>query len=277
MRRIDSHHHLWRLARGDYGWLTPDLQPLYRDFEPADLATHLRAHGISATILVQAAETDAETDFLLGLAAGTPWIAGVVGWTDIEAPAAPARIAALARNPLLVGLRPMLQDLADDDFILRPSVRPALQALQASGLRLDALVRPRHLSRLVRLRQILPDLPIVIDHGAKPPIADGRLGPWADDLRAVAADGVTCCKLSGLVTEAGKGWTIAQLKPFVDTILSAFGPQRVMWGSDWPVLELAAGYDGWTQASDALLEGLSPSDRAAVLGGTAGRFYGLES
>jgi L-fuconolactonase len=277
MRRIDSHQHFWRLDRGDYDWLTPDLAPLYRDFGPEDLAPHLAALGIAASVVVQAAETDAETDYLLGLAAAKPWIAGVVGWTDLEAPGAPARIAALAGNPALLGLRPMMQDMADDDYILRPSVRPALEAMGAAGLRLDALVRPRHLPRLVELRQRLPELPIVVDHGAKPGIAEGAMHPWAAALRAVAADGVTCCKLSGLVTEAGADWTVERLRPFVDVILSAFGPARVMWGSDWPVLTLAASYDGWREATDRLLDGLSAADRAAVLGGTAARFYGLEA
>lgn len=277
MRRIDSHQHFWRLARGDYDWLTADLGALYRDFEPADLAPLLAAHGISATVVVQAAETDAETDFLLGLAAATPWIAAVVGWTDLEAPGAAGRIAALAGNPALVGLRPMLQDMADDGYILRPSVAPALAAMGAAGLRLDALVRPRHLPRLVELRQRFPELPMVVDHGAKPGIADGALQPWASALQEVAADGVTCCKLSGLVTEAGADWTVERLKPFVDMIFSAFGPSRVMWGSDWPVLTLAADYEGWAEATDRLLDGLSAADRAAVLGGTAARFYGLEA
>lgn len=277
MRRIDSHQHFWRLARGDYDWLTPDLGSLYRDFAPADLAPLLAARGISATVVVQAAETDAETDFLLGLAASTPWIAAVVGWTDLEAPGAADRIAALAGNPALVGLRPMLQDLADDGYILRPSVQPALEAMRPAGLRLDALVRPRHLPCLVELRQRFPDLPMVVDHGAKPGIAEGALQPWATALRAVAADGVTCCKLSGLVTEAGADWTVERLRPFVDVILSAFGPSRVMWGSDWPVLTLAADYGGWTEATDRLLSGLSAAERDAVLGGTAARFYGLEA
>jgi len=277
MRRIDSHQHFWRLARGDYEWLTPELGVLYRDFEPADLAPLLAAHGISATVVVQAAETDAETDFLLGLAAATPWIAAVVGWTDLEAPGAAGRIAVLAGNPALVGLRPMLQDMADDGYILRPSVAPAHAAMGAAGLRLDALVRPRHLPHLVEFRQRFPELPMVVDHGAKPGIADGALQPWAAALQAVAADGVTCCKLSGLVTEAGADWTVERLKPFVDTILSAFGPSRVMWGSDWPVLTLAADYGGWAEATDRLLDGLSAADRAEVLGGTAARFYGLEA
>jgi L-fuconolactonase len=274
--RIDSHQHFWRLARGDYGWLTPALAPLHQDFEPADLLPLLNARGIVATVAVQAAETDAETDFLLAMARGTPWIGGVVGWTDLVAPTAPDRIDALAAQPKLVGMRPMLQDLADDDFVLRPSVRPALSAMERTGLRLDALVRPRHLPRLVALRNQHPGLPIVIDHCAKPLFDRDAFGTWATDLRAVASDGLTCCKLSGLVTEAGPGWTVDMLRPVFETVLDAFGPERLMWGSDWPVLNLAAEYEQWADATDRLLAGLPPSAREAILGGTATRFYGLK-
>ena len=277
MQRIDSHQHFWRLSRGDYGWLTPDLAPLYRDFAPADLAPLLKAHGIARCIAVQAAETAAETQHLLDLADENPWIAAVIGWTDLEAADAPQRIAAMARQARLKGLRPMLQDHPDDRFILRPSVQPALHAMCRHGLRLDALIRPRHLPFVAALRTLHPDLPIVIDHAAKPAITAGTLAPWRQHMLAVAADGITCCKLSGLLTEAGPAWSVAQLQPFVDTIIEAFGPGRVMWGSDWPVLTLAAGYGEWADATDALLVGLAASDRAAILGGTAARFYGLEA
>ena len=274
--RIDSHQHFWRLSRGDYGWLTPDLGALHRDFEPEHLAPLLATNGISATILVQAAETDAETDFLLDVAARTPFVAAVVGWVDLAAADAPGRIAALARNPRLKGLRPMLQDMADDDFILSDAVAPALAAMVQHGVRLEALVRPHHLPRLARLRQRFPELPVVIDHAAKPGFPISSTSDWARDLAAVAADGVTCCKLSGLVTEAGEGWTAALLSPCVDIILDLFGPERVMWGSDWPVLTLAADYGQWLAACEALLAGQDAAARAAIFGGTARRFYGLE-
>lgn len=276
MTRIDSHQHFWRLSRGDYAWLTPDLSALYRNFEPADLDPLLAAHGISGTVLVQAAEADAETQFLLGIAGATDWVKGVVGWVDMAAPDAPQRIARLAGHVALKGLRPMLQDLPDDDFILRPDVQAALGAMVDGGLRLDALIRPRHLSRLPVLRERFPDLPIVIDHGAKPDIAGGDLARWRADLKAVAADGLTCCKLSGLVTEAGAGWTAEMLRPVSDAILETFGPDRVMWGSDWPVVTLAAGYDEWISVAETLLAGLDAAGRSAVFGGTAIRFYGLE-
>lgn len=274
--RIDSHQHFWRLSRGDYAWPTPDLGDLYRDFEPADLAPHLLAAGVSATVLVQAAETDGETDFLLEAAARTPFVAGVVGWVDLTRPDAPDRIASLARNPWLKGLRPMLQNMADDDHIVSPAVAPALAAMVRHGLALDALIHPRHLPRMALLRQRFPDLAIVIDHAAKPDIPIRHDGLWARDLAAVAADGVTCCKLSGLVTQVGPGWTVAGLAPCVGTILDLFGPDRVMWGSDWPVLTTAATYAQWLAAAKALTTGQTDAGQEAIFAGTARRFYRLE-
>jgi L-fuconolactonase len=274
--RIDAHQHFWRRDRGDYDWLTPALEPLWQDFLPDDLAPLLARHGIAGSVLVQAAPTAAETDYLLLLARTQSVIRGVVGWADLAAADAPARIAALAAQPRLVGLRPMLQDLPDDDAILDPALQPALAAMAAHGLALDALIRPRHLPRLLTLRDCHPDLKIVIDHAAKPDIAGGDLAGWARDLASVAADGRMHCKLSGLVTEAAADWQPADLKPVAETVLAAFGPDRVMWGSDWPVLNLAGRYDQWVAATDELLAGLDAAAEAAVRGGTAVRFYGLE-
>ncbi len=272
---IDAHHHLWRLDRGDYDWLTADLVPLHRDFTAADLAPLMAAAGVEGGMVVQAAPTAAETDYLLALAARTPTILGVVGWTDLTAPDAGEAIARLARDPALKGLRPMLQDLPDDDHILRPPVDAALGALAASGLRFEALVRPRHLPRLLAVRERHPDLAMIVNHAAKPDIAGGGWEPWASDLRRLAADGLTVCKLSGLVTEAGAEWDVERLRRYVDLVLDAFGPDRVMWGSDWPVLLLAGTYGGWLEAAERLLGGLTGPERAAILGGTARRVYGL--
>jgi L-fuconolactonase len=227
-------------------------------------------------VLVQAAATSAETAYMLGLARANPFIRGVVGWADLAAPDAPAQIAALAADPLLVGLRPMLQDLPDDDAILAPAVQPALAAMATHGLALDALIRPRHLPRIIALRARHPQLRIVIDHGAKPDIAGGDIAAWARDIAAVAADGITCAKLSGLVTEAAPGWEVDDLRAPVHTLLAAFGPDRLMWGSDWPVLHMNGDYAAWVAATDTLLAGLDAARRAAVLGGTAQAFYRLE-
>ena len=273
---IDSHVHFWRLARGDYDWLTPDLATLYRDFEPADLAPVLEAAGVAGVIAVQAAATEAETGFLLELARLNPLILGVVGWTDFTSPRAPEAIARLARQARLKGLRPMLQDLGDDDFILRPAADAALAAMASHGLRLDALVRPRHLPRLITVRERHPDLAMVVDHAAKPDIAAGAWEPWASDMRRLGGDGRTCCKLSGLITEAGTDWTADSLRPYVDLILDAFGSDRVMWGGDWPVLTMAGTYDRWMTATRDLLGERSASERSVILSGAARRFYGLE-
>jgi L-fuconolactonase len=271
--RIDAHQHFWRLARGDYGWLTPALAPIYRDFLPADLAPLLAATGIEQTILVQAAPTPAETDFLLALAEQTPWVAGVVGWVDMADSRAADRIAALAENPLLVGLRPMVQDIADDDWLARAELAPAFHALIAHDLVFDALVLPRHLARLKTVLDRHPRLAVVVDHAAKPDIAHRRYGSWRAELAAVAAHPTTTCKLSGLVTEAGSGWSVAALRPVADHVLECFGPARVLWGSDWPVVTLAAGYRSWFDAAGELTTHLDAARRAAVFGGNARRVY----
>lgn len=275
MIRLDAHQHFWRLARGDYGWLTPDLTPLHRDHEPADLRPQLDAAGVAATILVQAAPTEAETDFLLALAAEHAWIAGVVGWTDLSAPDAPARVRVLAARPKLKGLRPMLQDLADPDWILGPGVAPAVRAMQDEGLVLDALIRPAHLAAVDTLAGRFPDLAIVIDHGAKPVIPGGPDPAWAEAMRAIARRPNVCVKLSGLLTEAPAGAGADALRPFVKTLLAAFGAERLLWGSDWPVLRLAAEYSEWSMMTDILIADLADEAREAVRGGNAARVYGI--
>jgi len=271
--RIDAHHHLWEIARGDYGWLTPDLGAIHRDFTASDLAPILARHDIQATILVQAAPTEAETRYLLGVAARNPLVAGVVGWADFAAADAPDAIARLAADPLLVGLRPMVQDIPDDDWLLRPDLVPAFEALARHDLVFDALVLPKHLPRLLAVARRHPDLPVVIDHLAKPPIRERRFEPWARDLAALAARPNVVAKLSGLVTEASVDWTGDDLTPYVDHALACFSPHRLLWGSDWPVVDLAGGYDPWRAASDALLAGLAEGERTMVFGGNAARIY----
>jgi L-fuconolactonase len=302
--RIDAHQHFWALARGDYGWLTPDLKPLYRDYLPQHLAPLLAASGIDRTVLVQAAPTDAETDFLLALADANPMVGAVVGWVDFERPDAPARIAELAAHPRFRGVRPMLQDLPDPRWLLEPRLEPALATLVACDLSLDALVRPVHLPVLLELLQRHPDLRVVIDHGAKPDIAAQAWHDWAPWLARIAADTRACCKLSGLVTEARSDWTPADIAPYARHILRCFGPERTLWGSDWPVLNLAADYSGWSALADDWLAddwrvddwrlddarddarddanaraglGLDAAARALVRGGAAARVYSIET
>ena len=270
---IDAHHHFWRLDRGDYGWLTPELAPLYRDYGPGDLAPILARHGIEATILVQAAPTLAETRWLLDVAHRTPFVAGVVGWVDFDAGDAPDEVAALARDRKLVGLRPMVQDIGDEDWLLRPSHAPVYEAVIAHGLVFDALVLPRHLARLARVIDRHPALRVVVDHGAKPPIRERELEPWRTDLSRVASHAGVHCKLSGIVTEARPGDGAAELAPWIDAIVDAFGAGRLIWGSDWPVVNLAGGYDRWRAIALDALRGMAPSEREAVLGGNARRVY----
>lgn len=273
---IDAHQHFWQLRRDDYGWLTAKSHPaIYRDFMPNDLAPLIAAAGIERTVLVQAAPTVGETDFLLELASTTPFVAGVVGWADLEAADAAKVIQTLAARPGLLGLRPMLQDLDDDAWILRPSVAAALDAIEAASLTLDALIATRHLPYVARLLKARPTLRVVIDHGAKPEIAAGELVAWKEGVVAIARDTKACCKLSGLVTEAGPRWRVDDLRPFVDVLLEAFGPARLMWGSDWPVVNEAGGYAAWRSAAEALIESCSVDERDEILGGTARRFYGL--
>jgi L-fuconolactonase len=276
MMRIDAHQHFWQLsARGD-SWPQPSLAAIHRDFSPADLAPLLAPHGIAGTVVVQSLPSAADTDYLLALAQKSSFIRAVVGWTDLLAPDASANIAHLASHGKLKGLRPMLQDLDDDAWIAAPALAPALAAMTEHGLRLDALVLPRHLPALLQCARHYPLLPIVIDHAAKPPIADAGFGTWRDDMAQLAALPNVHCKLSGLVTEARPDWNVEDLRPYADYVLAVFGPGRVIWGSDWPVVDLAGGYAAWLAASEALLAHLGQKDRDAIFGLNAYRFYGFE-
>ncbi|HEX3347955.1 MAG TPA: amidohydrolase family protein [Acetobacteraceae bacterium] len=268
--RIDAHHHVWRLDRGDYTWLRPSL-PIHRDYGLDDLRPLLG--DVTATVLVQAAATEAETAFMLETArASGGLVRAVVGWTNLAAPGAEARVAEMAADPLLRGLRPMLQDIAETGWVLRPEVGRGLAAMAQAGLRLDVLAKPRHLPLLPQLAQRHPELRMVIDHGAKPAIAEAAWEPWATDIARVARDTGTLCKLSGLATEASPGWTDANLRPYVDHLLACFGPARLMWGSDWPVVDLAGGYQRWHTAAVRLVPA---GNAAAVFGDTAAAFYGI--
>ena len=274
--RIDAHQHFWRLARADYGWLTPKLAPIYRDFSVDDLKPHLAAASIAGTVLVQAAATEAETEFLLALAADSGGLVkAVIGWVDFEAPDAARRLERLARNPLLRGIRPMMQDIADTDWMLSVRLEPAFHAVVQLGLRFDALVQPRHLNNLRKLLDRYPGLALVVDHGAKPAIAVGTREPWTTEMRALARETSAWCKLSGLVTEADAAWSVADLRPYAAHLFECFGSGRLIWGSDWPVVNLAGGYDRWWAATEELLRPLDDASRERILGGNAARFYGI--
>lgn len=270
---IDAHQHFWQLARGDYSWLTPELLPLYNDFMPEDLAPHLLQNGINGTILVQAAPTVAETEFLLEIADNTPFVLGVVGWADFAAPTVAKDIVRLAQHPKLVGLRPMIQDIADDDWMLRADLTPAFEAMIEADLTFDALVLPGHLSRLHQLLFRHPKLRTVIDHAAKPEIAGGLFDDWANDIALIAHETGAYCKLSGLLTEAGDDWTQTDVAPYVAHLFTHFGPLRLVWGSDWPVLNIATNYETWIDLARSFMP--SERDGKSVFGLNAADLYRL--
>jgi len=275
MMRIDAHQHFWRLADRQGAWPPPQLAAIYRDFYPEDLGSLLYQNGVTATVLVQSMPNEADTHFMLDLSDRYTFIGAVVGWADLKAPDAPQRIAALAAHPKLRGLRPMLQDLDDDAWIDDPALAPAVAAMLQHGQRFDALVLPRHLPALLEFVRRFPQLPVVIDHLAKPAMHGQPDAQWLQDMERLASHPQVHCKLSGMVTEAGPAWTVEQLRPYAQHVLQVFGAQRVMWGSDWPVLRLAADYGAWLDATEALLEQLDPAQKKSVLGLNAQRFYGI--
>ncbi len=270
---LDAHCHFWRPDRGDYGWLAGQggpLAPIRRDFLPRDYP------GEARVIAVQAAPTPAETDWLLSLAASERRIAGVVGWIDLTDPAAAQAIRARAENPLFLGIRPMLQDIAATDWLLTAPRADALAALTASGRCFDALVTPRHLDVLETFVTANPGLPVVIDHAAKPQPGDRTA--WERGIRRLAAHPQVLCKLSGLMTELSRVDLAAPLEPLrsiLAPLLDAFGPDRLIWGSDWPVLTLVVSWADWLELTGALLCDLPATHRAAITGGNAARFYGV--
>jgi L-fuconolactonase len=272
---IDAHQHVWRIGENDCVWPTPDLKAIHRDFGLDDLKAAGASVGLSGSVLIQSQPSDRDTDWLLDLAAAEPLVLAVVGWTDLAAPDAPDRIAVLAQRPKLRGLRPMLQNLEDDSWILQPSLAPAIEAMIDHGLSFDALVRPRHLPHLLTFARRWPGLSIVVDHGAKPAVAAGALDPWRADIAALATEANVFCKLSGLLTEAQPGQSPTALAPYVAHLVQAFGSSRLMWGSDWPVLDLAGDYAAWRMLAQALSGLSAPDDLAALFGETARRFYRL--
>lgn len=274
--RIDGHQHFWSLQRDDYGWLTPDLVLLYRDFGPEDLQPLLDQAGVDHTVLVQAAATTDETRYLLGIAEHHSMIAGVVGWVDMDSPAnAIEALDEFRRHPSFVGVRPMIQDIEDPAWIDRPELEVVLEALVQSKVCFDALVRSEHLPYLLNCLTRHPELRVVIDHGAKPDIASGEWQPWADGISMIANQTSAYCKLSGLITEASDTQTYDDVMRYLDHLLEVFGSKRLIWGSDWPVLNLAGDYKGWHDASTARLDALSEPDQDDILGRNAIDFYNL--
>ncbi len=276
--KLDAHQHFWQLSRGDYAWPNETVAPIFRDFGAKDLTPLLDECAIDQTVLVQATDTVSETRFLLDLADHNPRIAAVVGWADFLDPDAASEISELGAHPKLRGFRPMLQGIAETDWILQAAVAPALKALEHHGLSFDALIEPRHLQTIATLAQRHPDLVIIIDHMAKPAMKQGRAPDpdWARDLKQAAQNPNVFVKLSGMVTEFDGPWDLPTLRAHFDVALEAFGPERILFGSDWPVSNLRCTYGEWMHAVESLIAPLSRFDQAAILGGTAAHCYRLE-
>ncbi|GGU79222.1 amidohydrolase [Streptomyces albospinus] len=273
--RIDAHHHLWDLTRRDQPWMDgPWADPIRRSYALSDLAPQLTAHGVDGTVLVQSSSSYEETAELLAVAAGEGPVRGVVGWADLTDAGLPDT---LAKPPAgLVGIRHQVQDEPDPDWLGRPDVRRGLGALAAVGLVYDLLVTPRELPAAQRAVADLPELAFVLDHAAKPAVAHGDWQPWADAVAALGRLPNVSCKLSGLVTEADwTAWRPQQILPYARHVLDVFGPDRVMFGSDWPVCTLAADYEDVLALAESATGHLTAGERAAVFGETAGRVYGI--
>lgn len=277
---VDAHHHVWDLSVRDQDWLVgPELEPLRRNFTIADLEPEARAAGVDRTVLVQTVTVAEETPELLALADRAPLVAGVVGWTDLTRPDVAEELARLRDLPggcLLKGVRHQVQGERDPEWLLRPDVRRGLAAVADAGLVHDLVVLPHQLPSCARAADHHPGLAFVLDHLGKPPVSTGAAEPWAAAVREFAARPNTVCKLSGLVTEADPARrALRDLRPYADTVLEAFGPARLMFGSDWPVCTTAATYGQVVSLAEELTAELAEGERRAVFGGTASRVYGL--
>lgn len=276
-KKIDSHQHFWKVSRGDYHWLTPALAPLYRDFLPDELEPLLKKCHIDGTILVQAASTMEETFFMLQLAEQYPFILGVVGSLEMEANEVEEKIETLSMHQKFCGIRPMLQDMSDINWMLKENLAPAFKALQHFDLTFDALVYPKHLPNLILLVERYPDLKIVIDHGAKPFIAANEFEPWASNMKELASHANVYCKFSGLLNEAGEQASFESMKLYIDHLFSSFGTKRLMWGSDYPVLNLFGDYVAWYNACYDYVSRLGEQAITDVFGNVAAHFYGIKN
>ncbi len=276
---VDAHQHFWNLRTGSYPWLTPEAGPIYRTFEPEELVPQLAAAGIDRTVLVQAMDSYADTDAMLAQADEHDFIAAVVGWVPLNRPAEAAQaLERYGRHPKFAGVRHLIHDDPDPDWVIQDSVIEGLGLLAEAGLPFDVVaVLPRHLEHVPVLAERVPGLRMVIDHLAKPPIKEKGWEPWASLIAAAAECPGVYAKVSGLNTAAdAETWTAGDLRPYVDHAIETFGPDRLMFGSDWPVAVLAGDYAKVWRETGALLAELSDDDRSAVLGGTAARFYRIE-
>jgi L-fuconolactonase len=275
--RIDSHQHFWTYSAADYPWIGAGMERLARDYLPADLAPLLAAEGIAGSVAVQARQSVAESRRLVALAEAHPFVKGVVGWVDLRSDRVGDDLQSLAANPRFVGVRHVVQDEPDPRFLLGAEFIRGLRQLREHGLSYDLLLHPHQLPAAIELVGRLPEQPFVVDHLAKPRIAAGEIAAWARDIRAIARHDNVFCKVSGMVTEAARtGWKRADFTPYLDVVLDAFGPGRLMAGSDWPVCLLAGEYADVAAIPRDHFASLSAAEQAEIHGGTAARFYGLE-
>lgn len=273
---IDSHQHFWNPARGDHFWMPRGDPVLDRVYAPQDLVGHLVQAQIDGTVLVQAAPTVNETEYMLGLADASDFVKGVVGWVDFDRPEDLQVLQRLRHHPKFKGVRPMIQDIPDVNWMLRPEVQWGFAALADLGLTFDALGFPRHMANFVTVLQAHPGLRVVLDHCLKPEIRHpDQFDTWAEGMKRLAGETGAFVKLSALVTEDEPGWSVERLHPYAELIFQEFGPARVMWGSDWPVVRLRCEYDAWVHAARHLTAGLTLPDQWRVWGGTAVEFYDL--
>ena len=276
VERIDAHHHLWRYTPEEYGWIDEPMQALRRDFLPEDLKVAMVTADIDGTIAVQARQTMDETRWLLDLAEGTDAIRGVVGWAPIAGEEFPGCMEEFDGRDKLKGLRHVIQGEKDEHYILREDFNSGIRTLLGSGLVYEILIYERHLADTIYFVDEHPEQVFVLDHVAKPLIAAGTLEPWASRMWELGQRENVWCKLSGMVTEADwKTWTPETLKPYLDVAVEAFGPERLMAGSDWPVCLVASGYTQWFEVLRNYFAGFSEAERAQVFGGTAIEVYGL--
>jgi L-fuconolactonase len=274
-KKIDSHQHFWNPARGDYGWMMSEgAKPLRKTIMPKDMAPHLKACGIDRTVLVQGAPTIAETEYMLGIADSNDFIAKVVGWINFESHEDLKELTRLAKHPKFAGVRPMIQDLPDAEWMHRTDVQWAFDAIIDLDLTFDALGFPIHLDPFQRLFDKYPKMRTVIDHCMKPVIREGLFDNWAKRMATIAKSTPVFCKLSGIATEAKPGWNVDTLKPYARHVIESFGHDRVMWGSDWPVLDLNGTYGSWHDAAQSYVGKGKAND--AIFGGTAAKFYRIE-
>ena len=274
---IDSHHHLWKYSRAEYGWITPDMRVLQRSFLPPDLETLMHHFGIEGTVAVQARQTIEETRWLLSLAKQHPLIRGVVGWVPLtDGARVKPHLEHFSANKKLRGVRHVVHDEPDPRYILRDDFNAGVRELRAFALRYDILIFERHLPASIEFVDRNPNQIFIVDHIAKPRIKDKIISPWDRHMREMARREHVYCKLSGMVTEADLAhWKAADLQPYIDVVLEAFGPKRVMYGSDWPVVLRACDYARWFNTANQAIAKLSKDEQERIMGGTAIEAYGL--